>query len=499
MLAWAGSSVAEESRFRFTQAPGPFHVGFKVVEQYDRTRDFAPATDDLGKSWQQERARPIQTLIWYPSTQASGKPMTVGDYQALAATETSFGIPIHSASFTKWEDRLKPTQAERLWAIRDTPMAKGRFPVVVYAPGDTDSGWDNADLCEYLASQGYVVLASASVGPHTRDMTDDLAGIHAQARDVAFLVAFAGTLPNADTSRLAMVGWSWGALAQLFVAAGDIHVDALVALDGSPRYWPGLVKDGGVDAAAMTTPLLFFTQGDISIERLSEGLITQLAKGPNVLNAWTHGDLLTVHMLGMTHPEFSSMNQRRVEWSYFSEDRKADYDREDGTAYYAWMTRYTARFLDTYLKHDAQAMAFLKRSPRDNGVPVHFIDANFRAAHGVAASIDGLRAELGRRGFEHAADVLDAIRADDPTFSPDEDAMDAWASRLLGTGHEAQAKAVLELDVQAHPTSSHAHESLGEGYRRIGEEAKARQAFMKALELDPANADAREQLHATPR
>ena len=33
--------------------------------------------------------------------------------------------------------------------------------------------------------------------------------------------------------------------------------------------------------------------------------------GPNVLNAWAHGDLYTINMIGMSHPEFCSMTQRK--------------------------------------------------------------------------------------------------------------------------------------------------------------------------------------------
>jgi hypothetical protein len=50
-----------------------------------------------------------------------------------------------------------------LWAVRDSQLAKGRYPVLIYAPSDSSVSWENADLCEYLASHGYVVLASPSL------------------------------------------------------------------------------------------------------------------------------------------------------------------------------------------------------------------------------------------------------------------------------------------------------------------------------------------------
>jgi hypothetical protein len=53
--------------FRFIEKPGPHLVGLKVVQQYDYSRIYQSKSDDLGKPYQGERARPLQTLIWYPA------------------------------------------------------------------------------------------------------------------------------------------------------------------------------------------------------------------------------------------------------------------------------------------------------------------------------------------------------------------------------------------------------------------------------------------------
>jgi dienelactone hydrolase len=80
--------------------------------------------------------------------------------------------------------------------VQDAKPATGHYPVLIYAPSDSSVSWENADLCEYLASHGYVILASPSMGTSTRDMTDDLDGINAQARDISFLITYAKTLPD---------------------------------------------------------------------------------------------------------------------------------------------------------------------------------------------------------------------------------------------------------------------------------------------------------------
>ena len=121
-------------RFHFTEHPGPYPVGLKVVEQYDRSRTYQSTIDDLGKPFPGERARPLQTLVWYPAIQSPSKAMTVADYGNLLATETSFGNPHMPSGWKDWITGMTPTLKDSLWAVRDAPLASGRFPVVIYAP-----------------------------------------------------------------------------------------------------------------------------------------------------------------------------------------------------------------------------------------------------------------------------------------------------------------------------------------------------------------------------
>jgi hypothetical protein len=60
--------------FHFTEKPGPYPVGLKVVAQYDYSRTYRNLTDDLGKPYQGERGRPLQALIWYPAQQEDLRP-----------------------------------------------------------------------------------------------------------------------------------------------------------------------------------------------------------------------------------------------------------------------------------------------------------------------------------------------------------------------------------------------------------------------------------------
>jgi hypothetical protein len=372
-------------QFRFTEKPGPYSVGLKVIEQYDRSRVFHSTSDATGKSVTADGFRPLQTLVWYPADAAKAERMTIGDYAALIRTETSFAKPMeHGKSQSFVEDFTRGTTALPVWALRDAPVQENRFPLVIYAPSLNAPAIENIELCEYLASQGFVVLATPSMGATERAMTVDISGANAEAQDISFLINFAKSLPDTEMSSVAVIGYSWGGMSALFAAARDKRIGAIVSLDGSFRYSPATVQQAGdVHPDQIKIPLLFFSREEETLESWSAMSKdkNQFCTAPNVLNAWTHGDLYFLRMMAVSHIQFSSIFQRsgrfRNEGLRFV---PADYSLEEGAETYNWTARYTLEFLNVYLKHDAAAVAFLKRTPGENAVPKHLISASFRPA-----------------------------------------------------------------------------------------------------------------------
>lgn len=92
VLFVASSLGHAASVFEFHPAPGPLPVGFRVVQQYDHSRVFLGDVDPVtGRATKGERARPVQTLVWYPAA-GSGKAMRYGDYLELIGTELDFTL-----------------------------------------------------------------------------------------------------------------------------------------------------------------------------------------------------------------------------------------------------------------------------------------------------------------------------------------------------------------------------------------------------------------------
>ena len=470
--------AGDPTRFRFLQEHGPFGVGLRVILQYDSSRSFDNCS------------RPLQTLIWYPAADdGAGERMNYGDYMDLRVSDPAMGELRKQVGVAGWYDAGRnAARSDLMWAVRNAPSASGGFPVVIYAPSFSSTAWENADLCEYLASHGYLVLASPGMGVR-RESTHDLVGVEAQARDISFLIGYAATVPGADSTRVAVVGFSWGGLANVVAAARDTRIDALVALDGSLRYWPGIVAQAtDVRPENFTIPLMFFFgQGTVESQEILEKQ-SPVAHGPSVLNAWVHGDLVGVHMPGMSHSQFNSRTQRNERFFQyeFGQQQLLDYDRNDGIVGYGWVARYARAFLDDRLKGDATARRFLDARPQDNAVPAHTLYVETRAAEPMPFSFADFQAEVVRRGFDHVSLVRAEVQKSHPELKIEASDITGWGYDQLSADRAPEAVSLMRLAVQLSPSGS-AYLGLAESYERSRDRARAIENYREALQRDPEN------------
>ena len=161
--AESGSALAPSALWGKGLAAGPHTVGFRVIEHWDRSRAF-PGLE----------ARPIQISLWYPAQARAEAPrMPYRAYVQLYEGGLSGGFPALDASASTraeaiWAQRYPDVAAHLLpaptAAVRDAPFADGSHPLLLYAPGYGASPLSHTALCEYLASHGYVVAASPSLG-----------------------------------------------------------------------------------------------------------------------------------------------------------------------------------------------------------------------------------------------------------------------------------------------------------------------------------------------
>ncbi len=492
-------ALAQQPKSNFTmEAPyGPYTVGFRVVLQYDYTRSYR-RVDVEGNLVTGERARPIQTLIWYPAqVDKSAKPMLYGRYLDLLAIEDNFTLEeqkreakvmseLRSDYFLKNYEREKSQVTKAYQDVRAEP---GHFPVVVYAPSLSAPAFENSDLCEYLASHGYIVVASPSMGAHSHGMTQDLEGIAAEVGDIEFLIGYLQKIPEADLSHVAVAGYSWGGLTNVFAAMNDDRITALVGLDGAIRYRPELAKQAEevklLDPNKLTAPLLYLSSKPYTMEELNQ---LKWGTSYSFMNELRYNDYYFVQSPTMIHAEFASWFIRFREDQYFTESSPAEVCQSFG-----WMARDMLQFLNAYLKNDATALQFLKNDPDKNSVPRHLLTVDTREALHPAANIPDFARELAAQGFDKATEIYERVKKTNPAFKLDENAVNHWGYALMDVD-PSKAVAVLKVNVAMYPESANTYDSLAEAQEAAGDKSGAIANYRKSLQLNADNEHAKARL-----
>jgi dienelactone hydrolase len=470
-LLVATAALAES----ITPAPGPHAVGLRIVQQYDASRGATPKLSIFDTVKPAGAARPMQTLVWYPAQPSSSAHVRYLDYLQSDITGDNFTMsPAALATASKQWDNNPAAQAAML-AVRDAKAATGPFPVVIYAPSFDADAAENADLCEYLASHGYIVLASASRGARARGMTDDLEGVEAQAADILWLASYASTIPGADLNQLAAMGFSWGGLANVIAASHSERIKALVSLDGSVRSYPQLLT-GSVTPATTAVPMLSIGSRPQSLETLNE---REKSTAISFLNKMVYADVYLADMQPMEHGNFAASNLRIGNMAYI------DYSREEVKVATVWTAQYVKAFLDAYLKHDAAAMAFLKAPPTANGVPAHMMSMKVRPASATPPSRTAFVAEFKRRQFKDAVAIYDEMRKKDPGFRMIGQEFNLLGYEMLHKKNPQGAIELFKLGIALEPRWGAIQDSLGEAYEAAGEPTLALAAYERALVLDP--------------
>ncbi|WEF33679.1 poly(ethylene terephthalate) hydrolase family protein [Pseudoduganella chitinolytica] len=490
-IAIALSSAAHADPGFAGLQPGPLAVGWKTVQQYDASRTYRGTIDAVtGQPVQGERARPIQTLIWYPARKG-GEPVRYGDYLRTEATDEAFDLTTAqvearvATARKELETRLgagpaAAMLAQRMWAVRDAAPAAGKYPVVLYAPGVGGPGHEPADLGEYLASHGYIVIASRNLGARTRMLVPDTEGVETQMRDIQFLLSHARSLPQADMTQVAVAGWSWGGMTNVFAAERDQRIRALISLDGTRE--PEQTRR--IDRHRITVPWLYIQRRPETVAELSKkGIDTSFS----LLNEVAYADVYQVVMQPMQHADFSSAALREANPGYFREYSRAEVEQA-----YHWTARYMLQFLNATLKNDAAGKAFLGKAPAENGVPRHLALLRHTPARpGPVPNREGFTAALAQRGFGHATELYRELNQRNKAFVLSDHEINSWGYALLRqAGNVNDAIAMFTFGTTLYPDNANLFDSLGEAQEHTGNTAAAVTSYRRSLALDPGNVNA---------
>ncbi|MGG7604405.1 alpha/beta hydrolase family protein [Massilia sp. BKSP1R2A-1] len=387
MFCLACTEARSESLFTFSNTPGQHAVGVRVVKQYDRTRTFTPQQGMLASlfSRQESRGRPMQTVIWYPA-EKGGQGVRYDDYLQLVGWETdperspkeqarTVDAWLQMVTDGKRKQQVESERRRRMWAVRDAVPKAGRYPVVIYAPSINNTTFENADIAEFLASHGYIVIAAPTIGETGRWIKKDLEHAELQVADIRFLIDHARTLPQADMTRVAVAGFSWGGLSNVLAAAKDERIKALVCMDGAVRYFNSIVTQAKYAVPEkLRTPLLFLAQTPASMEnniRYKEDM------SGSFMSRMSNADVYLLTMYPMDHVHFGSAYIRLDDPAEYKE-----YTPEEVSFAYSLGARYILNFLNGYLKNDASGLAYLANRPVANGAAPHSMKMEYMPRKG---------------------------------------------------------------------------------------------------------------------
>jgi dienelactone hydrolase len=343
--------------------PGPYGVGYRAIEQYDYARSFQPKRDYFGELIPGERGRPIQICIWYPAAVGvDASPVVMSDYAftppddmrqyAFLAGIQNREVAFLHAILNNDQTAVLDVLGTDMKGVRDADPAEGKFPLLVYHSDFNRGIAENAVLCEYLASHGFVVATTHSFGPSTLTAEATAAALETMVGDMEYVVAALRGMEFVDPDRLGVFGYRAGGLAALLLAMRNYNVDAVLGLEAvssDPDLLDLAAASPFYSVTHMTTPL-FQAYTD-----------TEDRRGQTLMESLRYAPGYSLVFAGDTPIAFTSY---RLIGSLFGPPDP------DGGAYrpeaYGTICEYAFDFFDGYLNGSQRGLASLAASPADH-------------------------------------------------------------------------------------------------------------------------------------
>lgn len=232
-----------------------YEVGFRVMSFIDSSRNYRP---DVGQG-DKLRFRPVDVDIWYPA-QPDGQDSTLrlgyflqsfqdrANFLGSPQTFESLRMDI-ARSFSEGFGCSQPDSI--LNYSTDTfyqkKKAVGKFPLILYLSSYNSMGYENYLLFESLVRQGYMVASISSIGQYPGDMTMKYTDLMEQVWDASQTLERMKKSGTIDTTKIGLLGYSWGGLAGAVLAMERRDIGAIVSLDGSEFHHYGYDKSEDKD------------------------------------------------------------------------------------------------------------------------------------------------------------------------------------------------------------------------------------------------------------
>ncbi len=470
---------------------GKYNVGFQHYTASDSTRTYSRIYDYSNKVF----SRQIPVSIWYPSEQNIGnkEPLQVLDYFEILKEEEEWE-QLPNEQILNWfyysntsanQKHLK----EKTKAYFETDFTRDKYPVIIYAPSYQASSIENFALCEYLASNGFVVISSPSRGTENRWFSgNNVKEMETQARDVEFLIKEAGKFPNADYNKIALMGFSFGGLSNVIVQNRNDNVKAIVSLDGTERYQYTLLnKSPFFDVEKIDVPYIHMAQKDIPVNVLKEDNIDSKVNFKfELYDSLSKSKAYQLKFHDLTHSYFSTLGVL-----FANRDKRQDKSDSEIMESYKLVSTYTLNFINAVLKNDEKALKFIANQPTDNGIENSLITQKTKKLVRTAFTFQDFNDLASSQNYENLFQLYESVIKAHPSFEISEGNLNTLGLQLVFNPNKSpQGISVFLLATKIYPNSANLFDSLAEGYLFIDNKEKAIESFKKSLELNSQNQNA---------
>ncbi len=475
---------------------GAYHAGFQIIQLYDFSRSYKEETDYFGKVIEDVQSRPIQAYIWYPTKRVKRpKFMSYNKYIEAQFMRERYQKKISKEELSKLKEKSLefadgllysvPTSitaeellASRTKAIWDADPIKGKFPLIIYAPSYSSTPMDNAMICEYLASHGYIVAAVPSAGKGQQEMSSDLEGLLAQVEDMEELKGLMQTRNNVQINKIGTWGYSWGGAANVLFQMRNTYVDAVLSYDGSMEYFYDLVKD-----------LYFFNTDKTRVPYLFMAKGNAYDTTYQFYNSLKYADAYCLKFKELEHPDFSSFTA----FVASHDPNSSNYFNQDN---YDGIALYSLHFFNASLKGDEQSKSFLAQTPINNGFTDSLLTKNFKRAQKAPPTEAQFFYIIDHYGFSRAYKEFKYFQKNDPNFQIFSEAnLNTLGYKYLYAKEDTKtAVQIFQLNTEIFPESYNVYDSLAEAFTIQGDKEQAIANYEKSLDLNPDNWKSFEQM-----
>lgn len=456
---------------------GAHAVGFTRLQLTDVTRPMTRPGEDAAAS-PDTRARRLDVHVWYPAAAgATGAPLTFADVMvehlagrpAAELSQRETGVRSFLGEFGPVTDEAwAKLRATPLLARRDAPATTTRHPLIIGSLRALSTTITN----EFLASHGFVVaMIDGEDGPEPEDSG---AALEVDYRDMEFAIPALRKRGDVHASALGALGFSGSGFSQLLLAMRHPDVAAVCDLESAifdNRMLHPLSRGWGYSVTGLRVPFLHTYSVPLSKR---ENRIADF----EAMRYSTRYQYL-VDAPGIHHWDFATEGMAA---SAVLGNRGANGPRLQQA--FETTNRYVLQFFNAYLKKDADALAFLGRTPEANGVPAGLATVRVLPAVTPAPTIDEALAIVATAGVAAAIERIEEARKTDPQASLfAESVLNQFAYRVLRRRPPAESIAIFRKIVELFPASSNALDSLAEALEAAGDKREAVIVTGKALEV----------------